>query len=137
MVGYKTEEYADFGYASAKLDDLLNFIPARLSVFFIALASRSVTENISDAADCARENGRALPSPNSGYPIAAFAGALGVRLCGPVSYFGKLKDKPFIGDGPRPGRADLYRAISLYWNAYGLSAAASTLAAWLIGNALK
>jgi adenosylcobinamide-phosphate synthase len=125
MAGYKTEEYADFGYASAKLDDALNFIPARLSALTVALSS--YPGGVAETLRCALENGRRLSSPNSGYPIAAFAGALGVKLCGPVSYFGKVKDKPFIGDGPRPDIHCLKRAIVLYWNSYALAAAGAVL----------
>jgi adenosylcobinamide-phosphate synthase len=65
--------------------------------------------------------------------MAAFAGALGVRLCGPTSYFGVVKDKPFIGYGQRPGVDDLGRSVSLYWNAYAIAGAASLLVAWAIG----
>jgi adenosylcobinamide-phosphate synthase len=125
MAGYKTEEYADFGYASAKLDDVLNFIPARLSALIVALSS--YPGGVAETIRCALENGRKLSSPNSGYPIAAFAGALGVKLCGPVSYFGKVKDKPFIGDGPRPDVSCLKRAVVLYWNSYALAAAGAVL----------
>lgn len=128
MVGYKTEAYAEFGYVSAKLDDALNFIPARASAAIIALAAKSAGDP-GEAARVAIRDGGALDSPNSGYPIAAFAGALGVKLCGPVSYFGKLKDKPFIGDGPRPGADDLSRALSLYWPSYLLASALAVLLA--------
>jgi adenosylcobinamide-phosphate synthase len=129
MVGYKTDEYAEFGYASAKLDDVLNFIPARLSVVMVALAS-ICSNAAADAVSRARGEGRSLPSPNSGYPIAAFAGALGVKLCGPVKYFGVLKDKPFIGRGPRPDVHDVERAIFLYWNSYAVSSAVFLLMAY-------
>jgi adenosylcobinamide-phosphate synthase len=73
-----------------------------------------------------------LSSPNSGYPIAAFAGALRLKLCGPVSYFGVLRDKPFIGEGERPVFRDIYRALSLYWNSYAAAAACSLLFALLL-----
>jgi adenosylcobinamide-phosphate synthase len=130
MVGYTTEKYADFGYVSAKLDDTLNFIPARMSVLIVALASypRGTTK----ALKCALTQGNMLSSPNSGYPIAAFAGALGVKLCGPVSYFGVVKEKPFIGDGPRPDKSSLKRALILYWNSYALAAAGAVLITWAV-----
>jgi adenosylcobinamide-phosphate synthase len=130
MAGYKTEEYADFGYISAKLDDALNFIPARLSVLIAALAS--YPGGIVGTLRRAFADGGKLSSPNSGYPIAAFAGALGVMLCGPVSYFGVLNDKPFIGDGPRPDKLCLKRALILYWNSYALAAALSALLAGVL-----
>jgi adenosylcobinamide-phosphate synthase len=93
----------------------------------VALASGG---NAPAAARTALASGLALSSPNSGYPIAAFAGALGVSLCGPASYFGEIHEKPFIGDGPRPGTLDLARALPLYWNSYALAAALSLLVAW-------
>jgi adenosylcobinamide-phosphate synthase len=128
MVGYKTDEYIEFGWASARLDDILNYIPSRVSVVIVALASGDAIITL----ECARSHGRALSSPNSGYPIAAFAGALGLRLCGPASYFGVLHDKPFIGDGNRPLSHDISRALMLYWNSYAIAAATSVLAALLI-----
>jgi adenosylcobinamide-phosphate synthase len=127
MVGYKNDEYRDFGYASAKLDDVLNFVPSRASAAITAMVSGDALETLSFA----RRYGRSLSSPNAGYPIAAFAGALRLRLCGPVSYFGVMRGKPFIGCGPRPRAADIGRAIALYWNAYALSSAVFLLAAWI------
>lgn len=121
MVGYMTPEYKEFGWASAKFDDLLNFIPSRLSAFLIALVSPSVDGNIRLTLEQIQSDGRALPSPNSGYPIAAFAGALRTRLCGPTYYFGTLKDKPYIGIGVRPDLMDLMSSLGLYWNAYALT----------------
>jgi adenosylcobinamide-phosphate synthase len=132
MVGYKTEKYADFGYVSAKLDDALNFIPARLSVLIVALAS--YPGGVINTLRCAQSQGNSLPSPNSGYPIAAFAGALGVKLCGQVSYFGVMKDKPFIGNGGRPDIFCLRRAIVIYWNSYALASVGAMLIAKAAGN---
>ncbi|MDR0654230.1 MAG: cobalamin biosynthesis protein [Synergistaceae bacterium] len=131
MVGYKNERYAEFGRASAMLDDAFNFAPARVSAFLTACASGSVAraEAVWDA--CFRW-GRALASPNSGYPIAAFAGALGVTLCGPVRYFGVMKEKPYIGNGPRPTILDMSGALSLYWNSLALASAMSLVLARLI-----
>jgi adenosylcobinamide-phosphate synthase len=131
MAGYKTEAYIDFGYASAKLDDILNFIPSRLSALIVTMASKSAGGGAAETLRCALDYGSSLESPNSGYPIAAFAGALGVKLCGPTSYFGKIKDKPYIGDGLRPNASDLGRAMALYWNSYGLASFLSILLAWI------
>jgi adenosylcobinamide-phosphate synthase len=131
MAGYTTKEYADFGYVSAKLDDALNFIPARLSVLIVALAA--YPRGTAGTFRCALTQGDRLSSPNSGYPIAAFAGALGVKLCGPVSYFGEVKEKPFIGDGPCPDNSVLKRALVLYWNSYALAAAGAAMIAWAAG----
>jgi adenosylcobinamide-phosphate synthase len=131
MAGYKTEAYIDFGYASAKLDDILNFIPSRLAALIVAMASKSAGGGAAETLRCALDYGNSLESPNAGYPIAAFAGALGVKLCGPASYFGKIKDKPYIGGGPRPDASDLGRAMALYWNSYGLASFLSLLLAWI------
>jgi adenosylcobinamide-phosphate synthase len=133
MVGYKTERYAEFGRASAMLDDAFNFVPARVSAFITACASGSLTRAEAVRRACFRW-GRSLASPNSGYPIAAFAGALGVTLCGPVSYFGVMKEKPYIGNGPRPAMPDLAGALSLYWNSLALAAALSLVLACLMNR---
>lgn len=98
MVGYKNDKYKYLGTASARLDDILNFIPARISIFIIPLASeilgfdgkRSFRISIRD-----RYNHL---SPNSAHAESAVAGALGIRLGGPNIYFGKVVDKPYIGD---------------------------------------
>ena len=131
MAGYKTEEYVDFGCASAKLDDVLNFIPSRLSALIIALASGTAGGNLRETIRVVMDCGGSLDSPNAGYPIAAFAGALRVKLCGPASYFGEMREKPFIGQGNRPDLSDLGRAMSLYWNSYALFSVLSLLTAWI------
>ncbi len=107
MVGYKNAKYRYFGWAAARLDDLANYLPARitglmiaLSVFLVALLMNRV-KSVSAAArslSVMMRDGRKHPSPNSGIPEAAMAGALGVRLGGPSTYGGVLSDKPFIGD---------------------------------------
>lgn len=122
MVGYKTPAYRDFGWASARFDDLLNYLPARISALLAALAAPTAGGDARVTLDRVRSDGALLSSPNSGYPIAAFAGALGVTLCGPTRYFGERREKPYIGDGARPGVIDLMNALSLYWNAYALAA---------------
>ncbi len=94
MVGYKTEPYRELGYFSAKSDDVLNWIPARLSVIFILAAAFTVSlfpnkerkTNPLDSIKAAIEDGMKTPSPNSGYPMAATAGALGVKLEKPDTY---------------------------------------------------
>ena len=129
MAGYRTEEYVYFGRASARLDDVLNFVPARLSAFLTVLASKTAGGDMRETFRVVMECGGLLSSPNAGYPIAAFAGALRVKLCGPASYFGELRDKPFIGEGPRPGVSDLASAMSLFWSSYALAAVLSLLLA--------
>jgi adenosylcobinamide-phosphate synthase len=98
MVGYKNPRYLLFGRAAARIDDVANFLPSRLSVLVIALAAR-LTAGLTArrALSTAWHEGSHHASPNAGYPEAAFAGALGVRLNGPNFYHGVLVDKPFIG----------------------------------------
>ena len=98
MVGYKNDKYLLFGKASARIDDLLNYIPARLSVPIIALAATVLTGGHGMRSfKTAVVEGRNHSSPNAGYPEAAFAGALAVKLNGPNYYAGVLVDKPYIG----------------------------------------
>jgi adenosylcobinamide-phosphate synthase len=97
MVGYKNEKYIDFGKASARLDDVLNFIPARLSIPIIAMATHILSGKGSRALKTAYNEGANHSSPNAGHPEAAFAGALAVKLNGPNYYNGKLVEKPYIG----------------------------------------
>ena len=99
MIGYKNETYIEFGRAAARLDDLANYIPARLSVPIIALAAQVLFRSGRRSLKTAIRQGRAHTSPNAGLPEAAFAGALGVRLGGPNTYGGIRIDKPFIGQG--------------------------------------
>jgi adenosylcobinamide-phosphate synthase len=100
MVGYRNDRYLLFGRASARLDDAANFIPARLSVLVIAAAA-AVLPHMSGAGALrvGMSEGRRHKSPNAGFPEAAFAGALKIRLGGPSIYHGRQVDKPFIGSG--------------------------------------
>jgi adenosylcobinamide-phosphate synthase len=97
MVGYKNQTYQQFGQASARIDDVLNYLPARLTVPVIALAARILSGNGKRSLITAVCEGANHASPNAGYPEAAFAGALSVKLNGPNYYNGKLVDKPYIG----------------------------------------
>ncbi|MEZ4528878.1 MAG: adenosylcobinamide-phosphate synthase CbiB [Desulfobacterales bacterium] len=97
MVGYKNEMYKDFGMVSARMDDAANYLPARISVFVIALAAFVLNRRGKRAFETGRGEGRNHSSPNSGFSEAAFAGALGVKLGGPNVYHGKTVIKPFIG----------------------------------------
>jgi len=117
MVGYKTKGLRELGYAGARADDLLNFIPARLSIFSIALA-RPLQAGAALAA-AIRYHGR-TPSPNSGWPMAACAGALGLRLEKPGSYV-------LLDEGKEPRTSDVPRAIGLIQRAIFLILAAALL----------
>ena len=99
MVGYKTEKYIDFGWFSAKLDDLTNFIPARLSGFiFIPLASLIMRLNFKNSIKIFFRDRLNHSSPNSAHTESSLAGALGVQLGGPTKYFGITENKKTIGD---------------------------------------
>ncbi len=101
MVGYKNEKYLHFGWFSAKLDDIANFIPARISGFLISVSSLISKRDFKNSFMIMLRDGREHPSPNSGVPEAAMAGALGIRLVGISSYQGKISEKPYIGEQKR------------------------------------
>lgn len=96
MIGYRTERYRDFGCWAAHIDDVANYIPARLTALLMVLAAGKP-----QLAAFVWKNGRRHASPNSGYPEAALAGILDCRFGGPHYYFGQLFDKPYIGENDR------------------------------------
>ena len=102
MVGYRNERYAFFGTAAARLDDVLNWVPARLTGVLMCLVAPLVGLDGRGAWRIFLRDRRKHASPNAAHPEAACAGALGVRLAGPASYFGVVHDKPTIGDDLRP-----------------------------------
>lgn len=115
MVGYRNDRYRRFGTWGARMDDVANFLPARLSVFVIALSAATI--GLSPPGPVlrgARGDGKGHESPNSGLPEAAFAAALGVRLAGPVRYGGKLRVRPYMNAQGGPCRAsDISRSVRL------------------------
>jgi adenosylcobinamide-phosphate synthase len=116
MIGHLNERYRDYGWAAAKLDDLVNWLPARLTTVLITAAC-FFTEHASPgkAWAMARRDARKHASPNSGWPEASFAGALGFALGGPRSYAGELVDLPTFGEGKsRLVASDILRALALY-----------------------
>ena len=118
MVGYKNERYLDFGRAAAKLDDAVNWIPARLAALLLIAAAPLAGLDRAGALRIWRRDRRNHASPNSAQTEAAMAGALGVRLAGPASYFGKRVEKPYIGDPGRPVEPeDIDRADRLMYAA--------------------
>jgi adenosylcobinamide-phosphate synthase len=134
MVGYRTGPYADFGWAAARLDDLVNWPVARLTAAAtvaaapLAGAGRGAPRPGAGAAGALRawrRDGHRHPSPNAGRAEAAFAGALGVRLGGPTAYADGVEPRAHLGDGPAPATADVRRAARL-----------SACAAWLLAAAL-
>lgn len=123
MVGYRDERYRDLGWASARTDDLLAFLPARITFFLMMLFLLPFNPGnegqpwIFGRDSIFREAFRyrlSHPSPNSGYPIAAFAALLGVRLGGGAFYFGRFVEKPVIGAGRDPDLPALFQGLSLY-----------------------
>ena len=100
MIGYRTERYKDFGCWAAHIDDIANYIPARLTALLMVLPHAMVSGQWS-MVTFVRHYGRHHASPNSGYPEAALAGILNCRFGGPHYYFGELFDKPFIGENER------------------------------------
>ncbi len=116
MVGYRTARYQAFGWAAARSDDLIHWLPARCSVVLIAAASALLRLYPHSAIACAWRDHALLPSPNSGWSEAAVAGALKVRLLGPLYYSGQQVNLAFIGDPAWPSQldaADLKRALQL------------------------
>ena len=105
MIGYRNERYQEFGKCAARLDDAANFIPARLSLLIISLGSLITRGRFRKTLTIAMRDARKHLSPNAGFPEAAFAGALGMKLGGPNYYGGTLVEKPYIGTSS--GDADL------------------------------
>jgi adenosylcobinamide-phosphate synthase len=114
MVGHHSPRYENFGWASARADDVANYLPARLTVVLTAVAAPAAGGDWHAALSVARADGRRHPSPNAGMPEAAFAGALGVRLGGRNDYGSHVEDRPVLGGhGRAPQLADITRATRL------------------------
>lgn len=116
MIGYRSEKYLHFGWAAARLDDLLNLIPARIcGLFFAGAASLTSPSAGSDALHAMWRDASKHLSPNAGWPEAAMAGALDIRLGGPRSYEGTTVELATMGDGREDlGSGDIRRALRLY-----------------------
>jgi len=123
MVGHRSERYASFGWAAARLDDLAGWPAARSTVLLTAALAPLVGGSPREALATARRDGGAHPSPNAGRVEAAFAGALGLRVGGPLAYGGRVEDRPALGAGRAPVPADIARAVRLSL-AVGVAAAA-------------
>ena len=126
MIGYRTPRHEEFGWAAARLDDVLNWVPARITACLIALAFWS-----GRAVDVVRQDAGLHRSPNAGWPEAAMAGVLDVALAGPRSYHGQSRDFPWVnGSGERQiGVAEIERAISVLWRVWAVVAACTLVLA--------
>lgn len=114
MLGYRNDRYLFFGRAAAHLDDAANFLPSRIAALVLIFSSALTGENASRACQIWKRDRRKHESPNSAQCEAVMAGALGVRLCGPASYFGQVHEKPWIGDDTRPiSEGDIRRACRM------------------------
>ena len=106
MVGYKNDRYINFGRFAAKLDDIANYIPSRISAYLMIFASKIMGCNSRNAYRIFKRDSRNHASPNSAQTESVVAGALEIQLAGDAYYFGKLYKKPFIGDGIKPIKYD-------------------------------
>ena len=113
LIGHREPRWRDFGWAAARMDDLMNLIPARIAGCMIAIAGRGGWRVMASDA-------RKHASPNSGWPEAAMAGALKVQLGGFVAYDGIIAERPTFGSGARPRASDLERGLKVYVMACGL-----------------
>jgi adenosylcobinamide-phosphate synthase len=137
MVGYKNERYERFGKGAARLDDVLNFLPARLTAWLMCLVAGQAGLNRQQAWRILKRDGNKAASPNAGRPEAALAGALRVRLGGPSIYFGRRVDKPYIGDpGPAFSQRHYRQTLVLLYGVSALMAACTFLAFLLTGAGL-
>jgi len=113
MVGYRSPRYLRFGWAAARLDDLANFLGARVAAALVVVCAPLIGGSPVAAVRAWRRDASRHPSPNAGVVEAAFAGALGVRLGGPTQYRHELQIRPTLGDGRTPTAGDLRRAVRL------------------------
>ena len=113
MIGQRSPRYQRFGWAAARLDDVANLIPARVTGLLTVALAPTVGGSSRRALRTLLRDGRRHPSPNAGQCEAAFAGALGVRLGGRNSYQGRAEQRGLLGDGAAPAAADISRAVRL------------------------
>lgn len=134
MIGHPTQRHADFGWGAAKLDDLLNLPASRLAALWLGLAALFHRHaSIGKALATVRRDANRHRSPNAGWPEAAMAGALGLRLAGPRSYHGTMTQDAWLGEGTSDATAaDIRRALRLYRTACVVQIAALALLALLI-----
>ena len=126
MWGYRNPRFERFGWAAARIDDLLNYLPARLVALTYAVLGQTRR-----AWACWRRQAPQWDSPNAGPVMAAGAGALGLSLGGPAIYHGELHERPTLGEGDAPTARDIERALDMVWAGVGLWLLALLLGGWL------
>ncbi len=133
MVGYKNEKYLDFGWSSARLDDIANFIPARLTGIFLVLAALLLKLNYKRSIKVLIRDRKNHTSPNCGYPEAAAAGALEIQLGGTHTYFNQVVVKPTLGDNMRPVHEDdIKQSVKLMYLSSLLVLGVFSLISWIL-----
>ncbi len=131
--GYKNERYLEFGWAAARFDDVVNFVPARITALLVPLAATLCGCDSRQSWQVFCRDRHKHPSPNGGQIEAAMAGALGVRLGGENSYFGKKSFRPYMGDATRPlGREHIHRVVRLMMVTTLLVLLSGLLLRWLV-----
>ncbi|AWT55191.1 cobalamin biosynthesis protein [Mycolicibacterium smegmatis] len=134
MIGHRSPRYLRFGWAAARFDDVLNYVPARVTGLLVAMCAPVVGGSPVAALRAWRRDAARHPSPNAGVVEASFAGALGVRLGGPTQYAHQLEIRPSLGDGRAPEVADVGRAVRLSRAVQGAAALVAVAAAeWFSG----
>ncbi len=113
MIGHRSPRYERFGWAAARLDDVANWVPARLTAVLATGLARAMDGSGRAAIRAVRRDARHHPSPNAGVVEAAYAGVLGLRLGGENVYDGQAEDRGTLGDGRAPEVADIARAVRL------------------------
>ena len=136
MVGYRNDRYRNFGWAAARLDDVANLAPARLTGVLTVAAAPLVGGSSRAAVDAWRRDAHAHPSPNAGVAEASMAGALGVTLGGPTQYRHGVEQRPKLGQGPAPTVVDLRRAVRVSRAVQAGAVAVSAVLAVAVGEFL-
>lgn len=140
MVGYKNDKYLHLGWASARLDDVANWIPARLTAILLIVGAWVMKLDAKGAARMVTRDARLHPSPNSGFPESAVAGALGIRLGGHNVYHGVASFRAYMGEATRPMEAEdiVQTSRLMFWSAgaFVVLCMFITLGVWLAGGTL-
>lgn len=134
MVGHRSPRYRQFGWAAARIDDVMNLVPARLAALLATAGAPVVGGSSSAAWRTWRRDASAHPSPNAGQIEAAFAGALEIRLGGRTAYPHGVEDRPVLGDGRTPDAGHVTRAVELSRVVGALAGAVAVMLAWLCGR---